>query len=84
MAKKSNKLDLDLESMINDLTESHNFNNYSPYWNNLAQNHIKLLNENGIENFKQTIEEKNENGKCIIKYPKKMYCEYNNNNRTLV
>ena len=42
--------------MINDLTESHNFNNYSPYWNNLAQNHIKLLNENGIENFKQTIE----------------------------
>ena len=54
--KKSNKLDLDLETMINDLTESHNFNNYSPYWNNLAQNHIKLLNENKIENFKQTIE----------------------------
>ena len=54
--KKLNKLDLDLELMINDLTESHNFNNYSPYWNDLAQNHIKLLNENGIENFKQTIE----------------------------
>jgi len=54
--KKSNKLDSDLESMINDLTDSHNFNNYSPYWNHLAQGHIKLLNENGIENFKQTIE----------------------------
>ena len=54
--KKSNKLDSDLVSMINDLTDSHNFNNYSPYWNYLAQGHIKLLNENGIENFKQTIE----------------------------
>ena len=54
--KKSNKLDSDLESMINDMTDSHNFNKYSPYWNHLAQGHIKLLKENGIENFKQTIE----------------------------
>jgi putative sugar O-methyltransferase len=54
--KKSNKLDSDLVSMINDLTDSHNFNKYSPYWNHLAQGHIKLLQENGIENFKQTIE----------------------------
>lgn len=54
--KKSYKLDLDLELMIDDLTLSHNFNNYSPYWNELAKKHIELLNEYGIENFKQTIE----------------------------
>ena len=40
--KKSNKLDSDLESMINDMTDSHNFNKYSPYWNHLAQGHIKI------------------------------------------
>ena len=54
--KRSNKPDLDLELMIDDLTQSHNFNVYSPYWNELAKKHIELLNEYGIENFKQTIE----------------------------
>jgi len=42
--------------MLDDLIKNENFNNYSPYWNYLAQSHIKLLNEKGIENFKQTIE----------------------------
>jgi outer membrane lipoprotein-sorting protein len=46
---------------------------------------LKLKKTNNLSfNFKQTIEEKNENGKCIIKYPKKMYCEYNNNNRKII
>ena len=31
-------------------------------------------------NFKQTIgKEKSEEGRCVIEYPKKIYCEYNNN-----
>ena len=32
-------------------------------------------------NFVQTIGDKNEDGKCIIEYPKKIFCEYNNPNR---
>ncbi len=32
-------------------------------------------------NFQQSINDKNENGKCIIKYQKKIYCEYNNINK---
>jgi len=54
--KKNNKLDINLEMMLDDLIDNENFKNYSWYWNYLAQNHIKLLNEKGIENFKQTIE----------------------------
>ena len=29
-------------------------------------------------NFVQTINDKNEDGKCIIEYPKKIFCEYSN------
>ena len=35
-------------------------------------------------NFKQTIDEYNEEGRCIIKYPKKIYCEYNNTNKKIM
>ncbi len=36
-------------------------------------------------NFEQNIDGKIENGKCIIEYPKKIYCKYNtSNNKTLV
>ena len=34
--------------------------------------------------FKQNIDEKNEQGKCIIKYPKKIYCEYENINKKIL
>ena len=27
---------------------------------------------------------KNENGKCIIKYPKKIWCEYDNSNKKII
>ena len=38
-----------------------------------------LLNINNIAfNFKQTIDEKTEKGNCIIEYPKKIFCSYNN------
>ena len=36
------------------------------------------LTNNLSFNFKQTINDKSEDGKCIIEYPKKIFCEYNN------
>ena len=44
---------------------------------NIIQN---LKNINNISfNFEQNINGKIENGKCIIEYPKKIYCIYNFN-----
>ena len=34
--------------------------------------------------FKQTIGKKTEEGNCIIKYPKKIYCSYNNLNKKIM
>ena len=34
--------------------------------------------------FKQTIDEKTEEGNCIIEYPKKIYCLYNNFNKKIM
>ena len=34
--------------------------------------------------FKQTIDEKTEEGSCIIEYPKKIYCLYNNFNKKIM
>ena len=34
--------------------------------------------------FKQNINEKIETGDCIIQYPKKIYCKYNNLNKKLL
>jgi len=34
--------------------------------------------------FKQTIGEKIEEGNCIIEYPKKIYCSYNNLNKKII
>jgi len=45
--------------------------------------HMKLTNNLSF-NFIQTIDDKNENGKCIIKYPKKIWCEYNNSNKKII
>ena len=35
-------------------------------------------------NFIQTINDKSENGKCILEYPKKIYCEYNGTNEKII
>ena len=35
-------------------------------------------------NFIQTIGEKKEDGSCIIKYPKKIFCVYNNLNKKII
>ena len=42
------------------------------------------LTNNLSFNFVQTIDDKNENGKCIIKYPKKIWCEYDNSNKKII
>ena len=34
--------------------------------------------------FIQTIDDKNENGNCVIQYPKKIKCEYNNSNKKII
>mgnify|MGYP001587454323 CR=1 FL=1 len=44
---------------------------------------MKLTNNLSF-NFIQTINNKSENGKCIIKYPKKIWCEYNNSNKKII
>ena len=35
-------------------------------------------------NFVQSINDKKENGKCIIEYPKKIWCEYDNSNKKII
>ena len=42
------------------------------------------LTNNLSFNFVQTIADKKENGKCIIKYPKKIWCEYDNSNKKVI
>ncbi len=44
---------------------------------------MKLVNNLSF-NFIQTINDKNENGKCIISYPKKIWCEYDNSNKKII
>ena len=41
---------------------------------------MKLTNNISF-NFIQTINGKSEDGRCIIKYPKKIFCEYNNSSK---
>ena len=47
-----------------------------------------ILNFQKIQNisfkFKQTIGEKTEEGNCIIQYPKKIYCIYNNYKKKII
>jgi len=42
------------------------------------------LTNNLSFNFTQTINNKSENGKCIIEYPKKIWCEYDNSNKKII
>ena len=45
----------------------------------------KLKSTDNISfNFEQNINGKIENGKCIIKYPKKIYCDYNTSGKKLL
>jgi len=61
-------------------------NFYSPVFSSTKKNIISQMQitNNLSFNFIQTINDKSENGKCIIKYPKKIWCEYNNSNKKII
>jgi outer membrane lipoprotein-sorting protein len=49
----------------------------------------KIINKMYLTNnlsfdFIQTIEDQTEHGKCVIKYPKKIFCEYQNSNKKII
>ena len=44
---------------------------------------MKLINNMSF-NFIQTINDKSENGNCVIKYPKKIFCEYKNYKKKII
>tara|TARA_B110000261_G_scaffold143553_1_gene165638 strand:- start:248 stop:484 length:237 start_codon:yes stop_codon:yes gene_type:complete len=53
-------------------------NFHSPVFSSIKEKIISKmqLTNNLSFDFIQTIDDKNENGKCIIKYPKKIWCVY--------
>ena len=61
-------------------------NYYNPVFSSTKEKIISQiqLTNNLSFNFIQTINDKNENGKCIIEYPKKIWCEYNNSNKKIL
>ena len=61
-------------------------NFYNPAFSSTKEKVISQmqLTNNLSFNFIQTIDNKNENGKCILRYPKKIWCEYNNSNKKII
>ena len=61
-------------------------NFHSPVFSSAKDKIIfKLEQTNNLSfNFIQNISEKKERGRCIIKYPKKIYCEYDNINKKII
>ena len=61
-------------------------NFYSPVFSSTKDKIISQmrLTDNLSFNFIQNINNKNESGKCIIEYPKKIWCLYNNSNKKLI
>ena len=55
---------------------------YATVKDEIINNLIKINNLSF--NFKQTIDEKTEEGNCIIEYPKKIFCSYNNLKRKIM
>ena len=55
---------------------------YASVKNNIIDNLIKT--NNLTFDFKQTINEKTEEGNCIIQYPKKIFCKYNNIKKKII
>ena len=51
---------------------------YNPVLSSIKEKVIyqMQLTNNLSFNFIQTVNNKSESGKCVIKYPKKIYCEY--------
>ena len=61
-------------------------NFYNPVFSSTKEKLISKmqLTDNLSFNFIQTIDDESENGKCIIKYSKKIWCEYNNSNKKII
>tara|TARA_B100000767_G_scaffold125974_1_gene120103 strand:- start:325 stop:879 length:555 start_codon:yes stop_codon:yes gene_type:complete len=61
-------------------------NLYLPAFSSVKEKIISkmLLTNNLSFDFIQTINDKNEKGKCIIKYPRKIFCEYKNSNKKII
>ena len=58
-------------------------NLYNPVFSSMKEDVISQmkLTNNLSFNFIQTIDDKREEGKCIIEYPKKIWCKYNSSSR---
>ena len=61
-------------------------NFYNPAFSSTKEKIISQmqLTNNLSFDFIQTIQNKNENGKCTIRYPKKIWCEYDNSNKKII
>jgi outer membrane lipoprotein-sorting protein len=61
-------------------------NFYYPVYSSTKEEIIsKMKITNNLSfNFIQTIGDKSESGECIIKYPKKIWCEYNNSIKKII
>ena len=59
---------------------------YNPVFSSIKEQIISQmqLTNNLSFNFIQTINSKNENGKCVIEYPKKIWCEYDGSNNKII
>ena len=62
------------------------FSFYNPVLSSTKEKIISQmrLTNNLIFNFTQSIGDKSEKGNCIIEYPKKIYCTYNNLNQKII
>ena len=61
-------------------------NSYTPTFSSTKEkviSQMKLTNNLSF-NFIQTINSKNENGKCVIEYPKKIWCTYDGSNKKII
>ena len=61
-------------------------NLYNPALTSMKEDIIlkMQITNNLIFNFTQTIDDKSENGMCILEYPKKIYCEYDGTNKKII
>ena len=61
-------------------------NLYSPAFSTGKEKVISQMKLTHILSFDfiQTIDEKKENGSCVIKYPKKIFCEYNGSDKKTI
>ena len=61
-------------------------NLYNPALTSITEDIIsKMKITNNLSfNFTQTVDDKSENGKCTLEYPKKIFCEYDSANKKII